>query len=107
MHIDHIQPNGNNHPDNLCLACWNCNTSKHTATVSFDPETGKLAQLFNPRVQHWTQHFEWIENGTQVRGLTAVGRATIERLKMNRPIMIAARQRWIEGNHHPPPQGGK
>jgi len=101
MHIDHILPNGDDSPDNLCLACWNCNSSKHKAIRAPDPTTGLMVGLFNPRLNHWTDHFEWTEEGSQIRGLTAVGRATVERLKMNRPVVIVARQRWVAGGHHP------
>lgn len=102
MHIDHIIPNGDDSLDNLCLSCWNCNTSKHKATEALDPESGEIVSLFNPRTQQWDKHFEWLENAVLVHGLTATGRATVERLKMNRIRVIIARQRWIKGGFHPP-----
>lgn len=102
LHIDHIIPDGGHTLDNLCLACVNCNLSKAAATVANDPETGEAVALFNPRTDAWADHFEWIEYGALVQGLTAQGRATIERLKMNRPRLVRARLRWIEGGNHPP-----
>jgi hypothetical protein len=102
MQIDHIDPNGLDTLDNLCLSCWNCNSSKHKATSALDPETGLKEVLYNPRIQIWSQHFEWIDGGIRVRGLNSVGRATVERLKMNRPAMVVARRRWVEGGYHPP-----
>lgn len=102
MHVDHIDPDGDDVLDNLCLACWNCNTSKHEATQVIDPETGNRVPLFNPRMQNWSEHFEWIADGVYVRGLTPIGRATVARLKMNRSAMLVARQRWVNGGHHPP-----
>ncbi len=102
MQVDHIDPNGDDNLENLCLSCWNCNSSKHKATSVIDPESGERTALFNPRLQRWNDHFVWIDNNTQLEGLSAVGRATIERLKMNRPVIVAARQRWVEGGHHPP-----
>lgn len=87
----------------ICVCpCWNCNSSKHKATVVADPETGERVQLFNPRAQVWSEHFAWIDGGIRVRGLSPVGRATITRLKMNRPAIVIARQRWTEGGYHPP-----
>jgi DNA-binding transcriptional ArsR family regulator len=88
LHIDHIDPNGGNSLDNLCLACWNCNTRKSVATHAIDPETQKFVTLFNPRQDTWTEHFEWTEKNSNIRGLTARGWATIERLKMNHTIVV-------------------
>lgn len=102
MHIEHINPHAGDTPDNLCLACANCNLSKGTATSAFDDVSGAVAALFNPRIQNWTDHFEWINGGTQVRGLTATGRATLVRLKMNQPRVVRARQNWVRAGTHPP-----
>jgi hypothetical protein len=102
MQVDHINPKGDDTIDNLCLSCWNCNSSKHKAVTAFDAEVGQHVPLFNPRTQRWAEHFEWIANATLVYGLTATGRATVERLKMNRPAMVVARQRWVGSGFHPP-----
>lgn len=102
MQVDHIDPKGRDDLDNLCLSCWNCNSSKHKATSAPDPETGVHATLFDPRTQNWSEHFEWIDGGIRVHGLTPTGRATVERLKMNRPAIVVARQHWVEGGYHPP-----
>jgi hypothetical protein len=102
MQVDHIDPDGGDGLENLCLACWNCNNYKRAVTQVTDPETGEKVSLFNPRTQSWSEHFEWIEQSTKVRGLTPTGRATASRLKMNRAVVVIARQRWVEGGHHPP-----
>jgi hypothetical protein len=102
MQIDHIDPNGGDELANLCLACWNYNNHKRQAIFVIDPETGEEAALFNPRIQNWTDHFEWLDNATRLRGLTPTGRATIMRLKMNRTLLIVARKRWADGGYHPP-----
>jgi hypothetical protein len=103
MQVDHIDPQGPDALDNLCLSCWNCNSSKHKATTAPDPETGASSPLFNPRTQRWSDHFEWVDEFTRLRGLTPEGRSTIERLKINRPAMTVARQRWVLSGFHPPP----
>ncbi len=102
MEIEHIDPNGGDHPDNLCLSCGNCNRSKAVATSAPDPLTGEAAPLFNPRQQQWAEHFRWIENGCKVEGQTATGRATVARFKMNRLHIVQARQRWVIAGYHPP-----
>jgi hypothetical protein len=102
MQVDHIDPQGGDELGNLSLACWNCNTSKHRATTASDPVTQEMMPLFNPRTQIWAEHFEWMDGYTRIHGLTPVGRATIDRLKMNRPAVVTARKRWAEGGYHPP-----
>lgn len=102
MQVDHIDPMGSDELENLCLACWNCNNHKRQATEVVDPQTGERTIMFNPRTQIWGEHFEWINSATMIRGLTPVGRATVARLKMNRPVVVVARQRWVEGGYHPP-----
>lgn len=102
MHVEHIDPNGNDNPENLCLACPNCNFSKAVAVTAVDILTGEPVPLYNPCHQQWSDHFMWTENYTQIQGRTATGRATVERLKMNRPRMVLARQRWVQAGFHPP-----
>jgi hypothetical protein len=107
MHVEHINPTAGDHPDNLCLACPNCNLSKSTATQAPDPETDQEVDLFHPRRQEWDEHFEWTEEHTQIRGLTPSGRATADRLKMNRPRVVLARRRWIQAGFHPIAEEGQ
>ena len=102
MHVEHIDPNGGDDPENLCLACPTCNLSKSTATSALDPTTGMTVPLFHPRRQHWQDHFRWLENAHRVQGLTPTGRATVERLRMNQDRLVVARALWVKANCHPP-----
>ncbi|MDE2750497.1 MAG: HNH endonuclease signature motif containing protein [Chloroflexota bacterium] len=105
MHIDHIVPRavgGETNLDNLCLACISCNGAKHRFQLGIDPDTGQRTPLYNPRKQVWLDHFAWSDDGTILVGLTSVGRATVERLRMNREDMIRSRRRWIAAGWHPP-----
>lgn len=102
MHIEHINPTGGDGIENLCLACSNCNLSKSDVIEAHDDETETLVPLFNPRKQSWDDNFEWIDEGLRLKRLTATGRATITRLKMNQDRVIVARRRWIMGGFHPP-----
>ena len=101
LHIEHIQPGNNNSLENLCLACAGCNLSKGQATQAVDPETETAVALFNPRLQKWHEHFEWDTNGVLIIGKSPIGRATIQRLKMNRRSILIARGRWVLGGFHP------
>ncbi len=102
MHVEHIIPNAGDELENLCLSCSSCNLSKATFTTGVDADTGVEAALFNPRIQTWSEHFEWIDSGLRLRGKTAVGRVTITRLKMNQQRLIRARRNWIIAGNHPP-----
>lgn len=105
MHVEHIDPAGGDHPDNLCLSCPSCNLSKAKTTTATDPVTGTIVSLFNPRQHRWTDHFEWGENGAIIIGKTPIRRATIERLKMNLERVVTARRIWIKAGEHPPTKG--
>lgn len=102
MHTEHIIPDGGDESDNLCLACPNCNLTKSSATSAIDPESEQVVTLFNPRIQLWSEHFGWNDNHLRIQGKTAIGRATIERLKMNRKRIVRARRNWIRSGTHPP-----
>jgi hypothetical protein len=97
LHIEHIIPRiagGPSTEENLWLACSSCNLHKGSRIYARDSQTGRRVQLFNPRKQHWKRHFEWLEDGTVIRGKTACGRATVEALQMNNSLLVNARRRW-------------
>lgn len=105
LEADHIIPHSQEGPTskaNLCRACSSCNTRKGEQTQALDPETKHLTPLFNPRHQHWSEHFIWSDDGTQIIGLTACGRATIEALQMNNARLVHARRLWASVGWHPP-----
>lgn len=105
MHIEHIIPlaaGGNSEEDNLWLACPLCNGYKGVQTHFADPETGVNTQIFNPRQQKWQDHFRWSEDGLQIIGKTACGRATVIALKLNNSFLFRARRRWVMAGWHPP-----
>jgi hypothetical protein len=105
LSVDHIIPLAAGGPtvrENLWLACRPCNEFKGTQVQAVDPETGERVPLFNPRTQDWSEHFTWSADGTQVIGLTPVGRATVVALQLNRSMLVRARRRWVLVGLHPP-----
>lgn len=103
--IDHIIPEslgGSTTPENLCLACWDCNLAKQTRIAGIDPQSAQMVSLFNPNQQNWHDHFAWQTEGEQIAGQTAIGRATITALRLNRLLLVRARARWIKSGWHPP-----
>lgn len=92
LHIEHIRPRkhgGGSELSNLALACIDCNLHKGSNLTGIDPETGKITELFNPRMQSWEEHFKW--RGIRVEGLTSVGRTTIGVLAMNSEEQLVLR----------------
>lgn len=105
--IEHIIPRskgGRNDLDNLAIACQGCNNFKYSYIDSIDPITGKLAPLYHPRQDHWHDHFGWSDDTLQLIGLTMTGRATIERLQLNRPGVVNLRRLLVAVDQHPPKQ---
>lgn len=101
FHIDHVIPQaagGSTTADNLALACVSCSLRKWAKQVAIDPATGTEVLLFNPRVQSWSAHFRW--EGELVVPLTSTGRATVEALAMNRPLILAIRREEIARGRH-------
>jgi hypothetical protein len=101
---DHIIPRSKGGPttlDNLALACG-CNSYKGDRTHGIDPQTRRRVRLFNPRRQRWIRHFRWSADYLKVFGRTAIGRATIKTLRLNRAELINLRRVLHLVGEHPP-----
>ena len=105
MEFDHLLPRALGGPtteDNLWLACSLCNDYKGNRFLIIDPQTGVNVSVFNPRQQEWEKHFVWSADSTRIDGTTAVGRATVAALQLNRPSLVLARRLWVAAGWHPP-----
>jgi len=105
MEVEHLIPQalgGPTREENLWLACSPCNAFKGHRIAARDPESGQMVRLFNPREQSWKEHFLWVESGARILGRTAVGRATTNALRLNRPLLVRARRAWVQAGWHPP-----
>jgi hypothetical protein len=80
---------------NLALACRACNVFKGDHITGTDGISGNVVQLFNPRLDNWADHFRVDAASGEICGTTPVGRATVERLRMNNAGQMAARKLWI------------
>ena len=108
--IDHIFPcslGGTDEINNLALACRCCNERHYNFITGIDPQTEQEESLFNPRISQWSKHFIWTVDGTQIIGLTPIGRATCERLDLNDErhndhFIQRSRRLWKQGGWHPP-----
>lgn len=103
--VDHIIPEsqgGTSGFDNLCFCCFWCNNYKQARPRFRDPLTGREVHLFNPRTEDWAVHFRWSATFARVIGRTAVGRATIIALHLNRVSLVRSRRIWVRNELHPP-----
>ena len=110
--LDHLIPRslgGGDGTDNLALACTRCNGRRYNFTDGIDPDTQTIARLFNPRIDDWSDHFIWSQDGQRIIAVSLIGRATLHRLDMNDDwhddgSIVRARRLWIRGGWHPPSQ---
>ena len=93
-HIIPFQHGGETEQSNLALACMRCNRYKGPNIASYDPTTGKLVPLFNPRIQNWENHFEL--KGAIIQPITPEGRVTVKILHLNDEYRVVERLRLIE-----------
>lgn len=96
--VDHILAEKHHGPtveENLALSCYGCNAYKGPNIAGLDPATGQLTRLFHPRQDLWTDHFEW--HGPVMIGRTAIGRVTIDVLRINLPERVEHRRILIAG----------
>jgi len=103
--FEHIAPRssgGETVLDNLCLACPTCNRFKADRTMVRDPVSAQDVPLFHPQRDVWAEHFVWAKGASEIAGLTAIGRATIAALHMNRSQLVRVRRMWAIMGEHPP-----
>jgi hypothetical protein len=87
---------------NLAFSCQCCNNHKYIAIQAIDPATGNMAALYNPRIDIWAEHFEWRDYFTEIIGISPSGRATVNRLQLNREGLINLRRLLVDVGLHPP-----
>jgi hypothetical protein len=93
FHINHVLPRsrgGLTEESNLALQCPYCSLHKSNKLNAVDPASSELVALFHPLTQNWPEHFELRFDG-EIHGLSPVGRATAEALRMNDPLPRVAR----------------
>lgn len=103
--VEHIIPvslGGGSELSNLAFSCAGCNAHKYDHRHGTDPLTGDQVRLFHPRKDAWKDHFEWSADFLDILGLSKSGRATIERLKLNRKNIRSLRRLLLTADEHPP-----
>ena len=102
--VEHIYPRsagGDSSSENLALACESCNLHKSDALEGRDEREGRNVPLFHPRQDIWHEHFRFDSETGELQGLTATGRATVARLKLNSAFQVRARRQWTRLDLYP------
>jgi len=97
--VEHIKPlsqGGDDSENNLALSCRSCNLYKSDAISVFDEESQNQIRLFNPRLHIWNEHFAINNQTSEIEGLSAIGRVTVSRLRMNGKAQVSARIQWLK-----------
>lgn len=93
--IDHYQPQsyqGSNELDNLIYCCTRCNSYK----ADYWPTNDNELALWNPRKEKSDRHFLHLADG-KLHALTKKGDFTLQRLRLNRPPLVAYRHQKRAG----------
>ena len=103
FHLEHVRPRsrgGTDEPDNLALACPQCNLHKADRVSAPDPAGGRLVPLFPPRRHRWARHFGW--DGEVLVPRTATGRATAAAFDLNHARRLLIRRAERQFGLFPP-----
>jgi len=98
FHVDHIVARvhgGTDDLSNICWSCTQCNLHKSSNIASVDPESDQRVDLFNPRLDVWSEHFV-IDSDSRIGGISPIGRATARLLDMNGSPQLDLRRELIE-----------
>lgn len=100
--VDHTKPikyGGTNVFENLAYSCAYCNRFKgYTEAIVMN---GRAIRLYNPRLDHWSDHFELSE--AIILAKTEIAEATLLVLRINAEERIQERLVYIEEGTYPHP----
>ena len=86
---------------NIAYACGTCNANKRDYSTAFDSVTNSQVPIYNPREQNWGEHFVWSDDFCSIIVTTAIGRATVDLLKLNSKALRNLRKALIAIDVHP------
>ncbi|HEX8358891.1 MAG TPA: HNH endonuclease signature motif containing protein [Longimicrobium sp.] len=102
--VDHIiseKHGGATEEGNLGLACLVCNRKKGSDVGSMVPGSGRFVRFFNPRSDHWADHFSFNEDAFAITPSGDVGVVTEQILRFNDPERILERKALYEVGRYP------
>jgi hypothetical protein len=111
FHVAHVVPpsawkgdgHGSDHVDNYAWCCPFCNAARAGRTEG--KVDGAAHRLYDPRRDHWRDHFAFGPERLTVLGTSPIGRATEATLAFNDPRpgrSLWQRQRVVADGQYPP-----
>ncbi len=97
-HIISLKHGGSSELDNLANACASCNRAKGSDVGSIST-SGEFTRFFNPRTDHWAEHFSF--NGAMIQSLTAIGEVTARIFGFNESARLHEREQLIRVGSYP------
>lgn len=97
-HIISLKHGGSSELDNLSYACALCNRAKGSDIGSISA-TGEFTRFFNPRTDHWSEHFKL--EGSMIQPLTTIGEVTARIFGFNDSARLHEREEMIRFNKYP------
>lgn len=98
-HILSLKHGGTTELSNLAYSCFRCNRHKGSDIGSFNPLTGQFVRFFNPRLDHWPEHFQL--RGPEIVALTEIGEVTVRILGLNSPKRLEERTSLFNAGIYP------
>ena len=91
-HIISLKHGASSTSNNLAYACALCNRAKGSDIGSI-ATSGEFTRFFNPRTDHWSEHFRF--EGATVQPLTAIGEVTARIFGFNESARLHEREEII------------
>lgn len=98
-HIISVKHGGVSEAENLAYACVFCNRHKGSDIASISQQTRTLVRFYNPRTDHWADHFE-ISN-FHINPVSEIGEVTSRILRFNDSEQILERQALNDIGRYP------
>jgi len=97
-HIVSLKHGGASEENNLAYACAVCNRAKGSDVGSISA-SGEFTRFFNPRTDHWSEHFRL--QGSRIEPLTTIGEVTARIFHFNDSARLHERHEMIRFNKYP------
>jgi len=97
-HIISLKHGGSSEADNLAYACALCNRAKGSDVGSISA-SGEFTRFFNPRTDHWSEHFRL--DAAVIRPITIIGEVTVRILGFNDSARLHEREEMIRFGKYP------
>ena len=97
-HIISLKHGGSSDADNLAYACAVCNREKGSDVGSISASR-EFTRFFNPRTDHWSEHFRL--EGSVIQPLTTIGEVTARIFGFNDSARLHEREEMIRFGKYP------